>query len=213
MHSETVRRYLRKEGFHSRVPRRKPFISELNRAKRLDFAKKYYKIHEKDPEFWSRVIFTDECKFNIFRNDGRSKVWRKPNESLKLKNMVPTVKHGGGSIMVWGCMAANGVGKLHFINTTMDKYVYLNILKTSFTSSVDDLGLSSNYMFQQDNDPKHTSGLIKEWLLYHVKNQLRTPPQSPDLNPIEHLWDELKRRLSKRLISNARELQEALSEE
>ena len=39
------------------------------------------------------------------------------------------MKHGGGSVMVWGCMSALGVGKLVFIDDTMDKHVYLSILK------------------------------------------------------------------------------------
>lgn len=115
--------------------------------------------------------------------------------------------------MVWGCMAAGGVGKLHFIDTIMDRHVYLDILKTSFLSSVNDLELQANYMFQQDNDPKHTSCLVKEWLLYNVRNQLRTPPQSPDLNPIEHLWDHMKRRLAKRSIGSKRDLKTILAEE
>lgn len=213
VHPETIRRCLRSEGIHSRIPRKKPLISAVNQTKRLEFAKRYHRIHESDPGFWQRVIFTDESKFNVFGNDSRGKVWRKKNQALKMKNLIPTVKHGGGSVMVWGCMAASGVGKLHFINSTMDRHVYLSILKTSFLSSVIDLGLSENYMFQQDNDPKHTSRLIKEWLLYNVKNQLRTPPQSPDLNPIEHLWDHLKRSLSKRSIGSKADLKTILAEE
>lgn len=112
-----------------------------------------------------------------------------------------------------GCMAASGVGQLHFIDTIMDRYGYLHILKTSFTSSIEQLGLSDDYVFQQDNDPKHTSGLVKEWLLYHVKKQLHSPPQSPDLNVIEHLWDELKRRIRHRHVSNKNELKTVLLEE
>lgn len=213
VHPETIRRCIRREGYHSRIPRRKPFISLVNKAKRLAFAKKYYKIHEQDANFWNRVIFTDECKFNVFSKDGRAKVWRKPNTEMLLKNLTPTVKHGSGSVMVWGCMAGNGVGELHFIEGIMDKFVYLDILKTNFTASVEKLGLSANYIFQHDNDPKHTSGLVREWLLYHVRNQLNSPPQSPDLNVIEHLWDELKRRVRKREVYNKEQLKKILMEE
>ncbi|GFX78499.1 transposable element Tc1 transposase [Trichonephila clavipes] len=97
----------------SRVARKKPFISLKNQKKRLDFAK----THQlKTDNFWKKVIFSDESKFNIFGSDGRRTIWRKPNTALDPKNLRPTVKHGGGSVMVWGCMASNGVGNLVFID-------------------------------------------------------------------------------------------------
>ncbi|GFX25180.1 transposable element Tcb1 transposase [Trichonephila clavipes] len=64
----------------------------------------------KTDNFWKKVIFSDESKFNIFGSDGRRTVWRKPNTALDPKNLHPTVKHGGVSIMVWGRMVSNGVG-------------------------------------------------------------------------------------------------------
>ncbi|XP_054087736.1 uncharacterized protein LOC128922137 [Zeugodacus cucurbitae] len=128
---------------------------------------------------------------------GVIKVWRRANAEMQENNLIPTVKHGGGNIMVWGCMAASGVGNLEFITDKMDKYMYLNILKKNLRPSVQKLGLdSSRFLFQQDNDPKHTSYLVREWLLYNCK-QLQTPPQSPDINPIEHIWDLLKKKDSK----------------
>lgn len=137
----------------------------------------------------------------------------KEKEELKLKNTTPTVKHGGGSVMVWGCMSGAGVGNLQFIDVNMDRFVYLQILKDNLADSARKLGLSENWYFQQDNDPKHTSEVVKLWLLYNVPKQLHSPPQSPDLNPIEHLWDELERRIRKRVIRNKNDLKTALTEE
>ncbi|GFW14134.1 transposable element Tcb1 transposase [Trichonephila clavipes] len=62
----------------------------------------------KTDNFWKKVIFSDESKFNIFGSDGRRIVWRKPNTALDPKNLHPAVKHGGVSVMVWGRMASNG---------------------------------------------------------------------------------------------------------
>ncbi|GFT31389.1 transposable element Tc1 transposase [Trichonephila clavipes] len=103
--AETVRRVLRKAGYNGRVARKKPLIGKRNRVKRLKFAKEHIL---KPQQFWNEVIFSDESKFNIFGSDGRRMVWRKHNTSHHPKHTIPTVKHGDGSVMVWGCMAAPG---------------------------------------------------------------------------------------------------------
>ncbi|GFY20875.1 transposable element Tcb1 transposase [Trichonephila clavipes] len=76
----------------------KPFISLQNQKERLEFAKTH---KMKTDNFWKKVIFSDENKFNIFGSDGRRTVWRKPNTALDPKNVHLTVKHGGVSVMVW----------------------------------------------------------------------------------------------------------------
>lgn len=171
------------------------------------------KYENKDENFWKAVIFSDESKFNIFGSDGRQKVWRKVNTELAPSNMSATVKHGGGGVMVWGCMAASGVGNLVIIEQIMDKNVYLNILKSNLKESAAKLGLGTTFIFQQDNDPKHTAHIVKEWLLYNTPKQLKTPPQSPDMNPIEHLWDYLERKIRSHQISSKEALKAALLEE
>ncbi|GFV15512.1 transposable element Tc1 transposase [Trichonephila clavipes] len=116
--AETVRNVIRHAGYSSRVARKKPFISLQNQKKRLEFTK----THQlKTDNFWKKVIFSDESKFNIFGSDGRRTVWRKPNTVLDPKNLRPTVKHGGGSDMVWGCMASNGMEILFSSKTTTPK--------------------------------------------------------------------------------------------
>lgn len=210
VHPITVRRMLRQHEFFNRVARRKPLISSKNEKKRLEFAN----LHKgKDLNYWDRVLFTDESKFNLFGNDRNYKVWRKKNESLKKKNIVATVKHGGGCVMVWGSMSAAGVGNLVFIDKTMDRFVYLDILRNNLEPSVQKSGLKNDWIFQQDNDPKHTAKTVKEWLLYNAPRQLHTPPQSPDLNPIEHLWSEIKRNIGKYNIQNKNDLKNAIVSE
>lgn len=59
-------------------------------------------------------------------------------------------------------------------------------------------------------DPKHAARRVKEWLLYNTPKQLHIPLQSSDTDPIEHLWDEIKRRLQKHNIKNKTELKNAI---
>lgn len=208
--SETIRRVLRKNGFHGRIARNKPFINERNRKKRLEFAKKYI---NKDFDFWKDVVFTDESKFNIFKSDGKVNVWRRAGEEYNIQNLQATVKHGGGSVMVWGCVTAGGVGNWEFIETKMDKWGYLNILKKNLQSSVQKLGISDTFKFYADNDPKHSSRVCQEWLLYNTPKVIQTPPQSPDFNVIEHVWHILDSKIREHQISNKNELKKVLEEE
>ena len=87
---------------------------------------------------------------------------------------------------VRGACSAAGVGKLHFIDGIMEKFSFLNILKNNLVQSAEKLGIKGSFHFYQDNDPKHTAGIVKEWLLYHCSRVIKTPPQSPDLNIIEN---------------------------
>ncbi|GFX00952.1 transposable element Tc1 transposase [Trichonephila clavipes] len=155
--------------------RRKPFVSKVNRKKRIDSAKENEK---QDSKFWNHVIFSDESKFNIHGSDEHQKVWRKANAALEPKNMGGTVKRGGGLIMVWGCMTATEVGNLVIINGIMNQYSYLNILKNNLIQSASKLGLDGSFIFQQDNDSKHTARVVREWLLYNVRKQVKIPPHT-----------------------------------
>ncbi|GFT43349.1 uncharacterized protein TNCV_115251 [Trichonephila clavipes] len=99
-------------------------------------------------------------------------------------------------------MAANGVGGLTFIDSTLNDMGYINILKENLKQGEQDLNLGDDFWFQQDNDPKHTAHNVKLWLLYNIKNQLRSLSQSLDLNPIEHLWDLLERKIGQHPITS-----------
>ncbi|GFW37331.1 uncharacterized protein TNCV_4498221 [Trichonephila clavipes] len=70
----------------------------------------------------------------------------------------------------------------------MNVLAYINVLQHNLLDSAKKLSMENTFIFQQDNDPKHTAVVTKTWLLYHAPRRLETPPQSPDLNPIENLW-------------------------
>ena len=142
-----------------------------------------------------------------------SNVWRKKGKAYNQKNTLPTVKHGGGSLMFWGSFSANGSGSLVKVDGIMKKEQYLKIIKENIRQNAEKLHLGSEWMLQQDNDPKHTAKIVKKWLQDNQINVLEWPSQSPDLNPIENLWHKLKTQVKQRNPRNLRDLEEFCEEE
>ncbi|GFV19202.1 transposable element Tcb1 transposase [Trichonephila clavipes] len=132
---------------------------------------------------------------------------------MHMKNLRPTIKYGGSNQIVWGCMASYGVGNLHFIDGIVNKYVYLDILKRNLRLSANKLEISGHFRLYQDNDPKHTADICKLWALYHCPSVIKTPTESQDLNPIEHVWDYLQHKLYEHQISIKQDLRKYLVEE
>jgi transposase len=193
--SNTVRRVLKKHSFKAVVKKKKPLLGVRHMKKRLAFAEKY---KEWTVEDWKRVIWSDETKINRFGSDGRQWVWKKKKEELIQREVQGTVKYGGGNIMVWGCMGWNGVGHLAEVEGRMDADQYVSILEDHMLPSLEESGISEEeVIFQQDNDPKHTSKKAKNWMEDHNITLLDWPANSPDLSPIEHQWVHLKRELAK----------------
>jgi len=93
--SKTIKRRLHEVGLYGRRARKKPMLSRKNIAKRFQWAKEHETWTTKD---WARVLWSDESKFCIFGNNGSRFIWRRPNEALKIQCVLPTVKHGGGTL-------------------------------------------------------------------------------------------------------------------
>lgn len=208
--NQTVRRRLHEIGFFGHIARKKPYVNKVNRLKRLQYVKRY---QNKEINFWKQVIWSDESKFNMFGSDGKIMVWRQPKEEYLPRCIVPTVKYGGGNVKVWGCFAWNGVGNLAFIDGNMTGQMYKDILRINLFESAKKLNLKNGFTFQQDNDPKHRSHIVNNWIQKRGVTCLIWPPFSPDMNPIEHLWDELERRMKKHQPKNENQLRQALQVE
>ena len=101
--------------------------------------------------------------------------------------MSTTVMHGGGNIILWRCFSANGTGQLYRIEGRMDGAMYSKIFANNLLPSVRALKMGRGWVFQNDNDTKHTARATKEWLCKKHLNVLEWPSQSPELNSIENL--------------------------
>jgi transposase len=122
----TVTRALKEAGLDSAEMEAKPMLSAKNIKARLAFARKH---RDWTIEDWKRVIWSDETKINRFNSDGRTWYWKRDGTDVQSHHVKQTVKHGGGSLMIWGCMTWNGPGFMCKIDGKMDKDLYKSILE------------------------------------------------------------------------------------
>jgi transposase len=197
------------------VAAKKPFINAAQHKKRLDWAKEHCRLTMVD---WERVIWTDESSVEIGKESRQCLVWRRPGERYREECLVPTFKSGRQSLMVWGCISYGRRGPLVRIPSDRRKgidYVQLVLsgpLWEFYVERTDEMGAA---VVMEDGAPIHRSKVAQDFRVQNSMETLPHPPQSPDLNPIEHVWKRLKIMVNKRLTcsKNTEELWIALQEE
>ncbi len=195
-----TKKTLRCEGLKFCSARKVPLLKKAHVQAHLKSSNEHLNDSE---ENWVKV-WSDETKFELFGINSTRRVRRRRNAAYDPKNTIPTVKHGGGNIMLWGCFSA----KRHD-NCTTSKGWWTG----PCTVRARALKMGRGWVFQHDNDPKHTAKATKEWLKKKHFKVLEQPSQSPDLNPIENLWRELRVRVAKRQPRNLNDLERICKEE
>jgi len=184
--------------------KRKPVLSDLHKAKRIDFAKRYMDLGEK----WKYVIWSDEKKFNLDGPDGYDYYWHSLGEDAPVLSRRAM---GGGGVMIWACFDFFGASEIILIEGSIDSGKYQSVLASHLLPFIASRN-NPDTVFQQDNARPHVSGSTKGWLAAHQVPTIDWPPYSPDLNPIENLWGDLARRVyaKGRQFENIDQLKETL---
>ena len=150
-------------------------------------------------------MWTDKSKivFIFGSKVSRQYVRRPTNSEYDPRFTLKSIKHGGSRIMIWGCFSYYGVDPIHLIRGIME--VYVDILENVMVPYAED-NMPLKWVFQQDNDPKHTSRKARQWFQDNKVEVMEWPAQSPDLNPIENLWADVKKAVSNSNLRNTNQI-------
>jgi hypothetical protein len=185
-------RYLKNCGWKNVKSVWQPPTSSIVRAKRLAFVERW--LHNGQSTIGD-VIWSDETTVKSHPNTRREKHWI----PLNSPRPVQTKKHSGGiSQMFWGCISRHGKGPLITIDGTMDQNQYLEVLKNQLIPEIEWArgNIVGDWKLMQDNCPAHRARRVTEYLRENNIEFIEWPPYSPDLNPIENLWNWMKHKLA-----------------
>uniref|UniRef100_A0A8C7R8B5 Transposase Tc1-like domain-containing protein n=1 Tax=Oncorhynchus mykiss TaxID=8022 RepID=A0A8C7R8B5_ONCMY len=207
--AQTVRNRLHEGGMTARRPQVGVVLTAQHRAGRLAFAREHqdWKIRH-----WRPVLFTDESRFTLSTCDRRDRVWRCRGERSAACNILQHDRFGGGSVMVWGGISLGDGTALHVLakgSLTAIRYrdEILRPLVRPYAGAV-----GPGFLLMQDNARPHVAGVCQQFLQEEGKDAMDWPARSPDLNPIEHIWDIMSRSIHQRHVApqTVQELADAL---
>ncbi|GBN64832.1 Transposable element Tcb1 transposase [Araneus ventricosus] len=136
-----------------------------------------------------------ESRFLLHRIDGYWRICGETSENKLPETIVGLQQGGGGNVMVRGMISFHDLGPLTPVEGTLDSCAYLSIVADHVHPYVATVYSANDGMFQQDNATCLVSKIVRAWFEEHDEEfqLLPWPPNSPDLNPCENLWEHLDR--------------------
>lgn len=189
----TVYRRLRLVGLRKRRRLVCPLLTEAHKVARLRWAMTRVIWRE----VWHRVIFTDESRFKRIGSDARIMVWRARGERYLDKNVDHAIQGQGGSVHMWGAIWMNGRSRLRILRQSVNQRTYIQTLQTFYNE--DHVPIDS--ILQDDNAPAHRAVAVRQYIEEAGIRTIPWPSRSPDLNPIEHVWDFIARKIDSRPVA------------
>ena len=139
---------------------------------------------------WSRLLFSDESRFNLHFNDSRTRVYSRQGERFSDATVSEYDRFGGGLLMVWAGVIMNQRTRLCIIDGNLNGQGYVDEILQPVV--VPFLGrMNQGAVLQDDNTRPHRRRVFNEFIRQFNIRRLDWPANSPDLNPVEHIWDEL----------------------
>ncbi|GFV63028.1 transposable element Tc3 transposase [Trichonephila clavipes] len=164
---------------------------------------------------WGRVLFTDENRFSLSSDSHRILIWRERGSRNHPSNIIERDRYGGRDVLVWGRIMLGSRTDLHIFDAgSVNRTRYCNeILFLYVRLFRGAMGLQ--FLFMDEKAPCNRTVAAKQLLESEDIERMDWPARSPDLNPIEHVWDFLGRRLAARTLPpvTIRELRLALQDE
>jgi transposase len=204
----TISRRLDEIGLYGRVQETEHELTEFDIQRRLAFANQY--LHWTEDQ-WARVFFSDETHFYLGHH-GRTYVRRPVGMSHDPKYMRQE-KQLHGKVSLWGCICAEGLGHAELYAGSLDSTRHRDILRHSLIKSFRQFYPAGPWFFQQDNVRFHTTPETVTYLHEKGVTPIEWSPWSPDLNPIENLWNVLKARVYARFPQSMEEMEQCIREE
>ena len=189
---QTIIKRLRKQNrpIRARRPYTGAIITLRHRKARLRWARAHRRWRRRD---WNYVLFSDESRFNLSTADGRKRVYRRQGERFASVCIREHDRFGGGGVMVWGGIMGGQKTRLIVIQGNLNAQRYINHVLNA--EAIPFMQRNRPVVFQQDNVRPHVARVTQARLAAANVNVMPWPAMSPDMNPLEHIWDELGRRV------------------